>query len=406
MHRLVKLLFALCTVFSILVFSSIIAIDFIVPDKISVVDYNPYSKYEIISFESNMEVTKIQNSENSDNKTEVKLLNIIPVKTTVINSTKRQYVVLGGENFGIKIYTDGVVVVGMDSVETEDGVKNPAKEAGFKIGDIIKSVNGISVQSNSHFAKLLQNSKGKELKIKIERQGKEQNIKFRTLEEKETNKYRAGLWVRDSTAGLGTISFYNPENNSFAGLGHGVYDIDTGKILPLGKGEVCSVTISNIYKSKKGNVGELCGVLDNKVSGSLCINCEMGLYGFMTCPQKEKIPVAVKSEVKTGNAQIACSVNNKVEYYNIEITKVLSKTSSINKDMIIKVTDDRLIDITGGIVQGMSGSPIIQNGMLVGAVTHVFVNNPKQGYAILAEKMLENSTCQEMQKQEQLNKAS
>lgn len=411
MHRLVKVLSVFCTVFSILVFISIFAFDFLIPDKISVIDTNPYSEYkflgfEILNFNSNQKVTKIQNNENSDNETQVKLLNIIPVKTTVINNAKRQYVVLGGENFGIKIYTNGVVIVGMDCVETENGTKNPAKEAGFKVGDIIKTVDGVFVQSNSHFAKILQSSNGEELTIKIERQGKEQNISFRTLKEKDTNKYRAGLWVRDSTAGLGTISFYNPENGSFAGLGHGVYDIDTGKILPLGKGEVCSVTINDIYESKKGNIGELCGILDSKVKGTLCINCEMGVYGFVTCPQKEKIPVAIKSEVKTGKAQISCSVNNKVEYYDIEITKVYSKSPSVNKDMIIKITDEKLIDITGGIVQGMSGSPIIQNGMLVGAVTHVFVNNPKQGYAILAEKMLETSTCQEMQKYEQLNKAS
>ncbi len=411
MHRLVKVLSVFCTVFSILVFISIFAFDFLIPDKISVIDTNPYSEYkflgfEILNFNSNQKVTKIQNNENSDNETQVKLLNIIPVKTTVINNAKRQYVVLGGENFGIKIYTNGVVIVGMDCVETENGTKNPAKEAGFKVGDIIKTVDGVFVQSNSHFAKIMQSSNGEELTIKIERQGKEQNISFRTLKEKDTNKYRAGLWVRDSTAGLGTISFYNPENGSFAGLGHGVYDIDTGKILPLGKGEVCSVTINDIYESKKGNIGELCGILDSKVKGTLCINCEMGVYGFVTCPQKEKIPVAIKSEVKTGKAQIACSVNNKVDYYDIEITKVYSKSPSVNKDMVIKITDEKLIDITGGIVQGMSGSPIIQNGMLVGAVTHVFVNNPKQGYAILAEKMLETSTCQEMQKYEQLNKAS
>lgn len=400
-----------CATFSAIVFISIFAIDFLIPDKINIVDSNPYSEYdifgfEILNFDSNHIVTKIQNNEFSDNETQVKLLNIIPVKKTVINNTKRQYVVLGGENFGIKIYTDGVVIVGMDCVETENGTKNPAKEAGFKVGDIIKTVDDVYIQSNSHFAKILQASNGKQLNIKIERQGREQNIRFMTLKEKNTNKYRAGLWVRDSTAGLGTISFYNPENGSFAGLGHGVYDIDTGKILPLGKGEVCSVTISDIYESKKGNVGELCGVLDSKTTGNLCINCEMGVYGFVTCPQKEKIPVAIKSEVKQGKAQIACSVNNKVEYYDIEITKVFSKSPSVNKDMIIKITDEKLIDITGGIVQGMSGSPIIQNGMLVGAVTHVFVNNPKQGYAILAEKMLETSNCQEMQKQKQINKAS
>ncbi len=411
MHRLIKIFCVICSLISILIFTLILTVYFRIPDKITVVDDNPYIEndflgLEIISFDSKKEVTKIQNNENLFNETQVKLLNIIPVKKTVINNTKRQYVVVGGECFGIKIYTDGVVVVDMDNVQTEDGIKNPAKEAGIKIGDIIKTVDGVSVKSNAHLANLLQKSKGNEIEIAVERQGKEQKIKFRTFKEKSTEKYRAGIWVRDSTAGLGTISFYNPINNSFAGLGHGVYDIDTGEILPLGKGEVCSVTINDIYKSKKGNVGELCGILDSRVNGTMCINSEIGVYGFLSIPNKESMPVAIKSEIKTGKAQIACSVNNMVEYYDIEITKIYSKSSSVNKDMVIRITDEKLIDITGGIVQGMSGSPIIQNGMIVGALTHVFVNNPKQGYAILAEKMVEASTCQEMEKQEQIQNAS
>lgn len=411
LHRLIKILTLFCTMLSVFLFSCIIAVNIFVPENINVVDKNPYTEIEIfgiklLSFDSNKQVTKIQNKDSFNNKSQVKLLNIIPVKTTIINNTKRRYVITGGECFGIKIYTDGVILVSMDDVETVEGVKSPAKEAGLKTGDIIKKIDGVYINSNSHLSKILQSSDGKEMTITIERQGIEQIIKFKTFKEKSTGKYRAGIWVRDSTAGLGTISFYNPENSSFAGLGHGVYDIDTGDILPLRIGEVCPVIINDIYKSNQGNIGEMCGVLDSKVIGSLYINCERGVYGFIMCPQKEKIPVATKFEVKTGKAQIACSLNNSVEYYDIEIKKIYSKSPSENKDMIIKITDDRLIDKTGGIVQGMSGSPIIQNGMFVGALTHVFVNNPRQGYAIIAEKMLETSTCQEMKKYEQIEKAS
>lgn len=401
----------MCSAFVFIIFTLIFVFNYLIPDKLTVIDKNPYSEYnllgyEILSFQSQKNVTAIQNEKSKEDKTQVNLLNIIPIKETVINNSKRQYVVLGGECFGIKLYTDGVVVVDIDEVETELGAKSPAKSAGIKIGDVIKKVDNVYVKSNSHFSKMLQESNGKELEFLILRDGKEQKIKFRTLKEKETNRYCAGLWVRDSTAGLGTISFYNRENNSFAGLGHAVYDIDTNKCLPLKNGEACSVTISGIYKSDKGNVGELCGVLGNTTLGSLCINCDVGVYGFINCPDKEKIPVAIKSEIKTGKAQIICSVDNATRYYDVEITRIFSKTNDVNKDMIIKIVDDELIEKTGGIVQGMSGSPIIQNGMLVGALTHVFVNKPKQGYAILAEKMLETSTCQEMQKHEQLNKAS
>ena len=411
MYRLIRIFSVVLSVLSVMIFALIFIFNFFIPDKITVIDSNPYSDYnflgiELLNFQSQKNVNLIQNEKSKEDKIQVNLLNIIPIKETVISNSKRQYVVLGGECFGIKMYTDGVVVVDIDDVETEFGAKSPAKSSGIKIGDVIKKVDNIYIKSNSHFSKLLQESKGREMEFEIIRDGKKQKVKFNTLKEKDSNKYCAGLWVRDSTAGLGTISFYNPENNSFAGLGHAVYDIDTNKCLPLKNGEFCPVTINGIYKSDKGNVGELCGVLGNKVLGSLCINCDVGVYGFTTCPNKEQIPVAIKSEIKTGKAQIVCSVDNTTKYYDVEITRIFAKSNDVNKDMIIKVVDGDLIEKTGGIVQGMSGSPIIQNGMLVGAVTHVFVNNPKQGYAILAEKMLETSTCQEMQKHEQLNKAS
>lgn len=411
MYRLTRIFFVVCSILSAMIFGLIFIFNYLIPDKLTIIESNPFSNYnflgiELLNFQSQKNVNLIQSEKNKEDKIQVNLLNIIPIKETVINNSKRQYVMLGGECFGIKMYTDGVVVVDIDDVETESGSKSPAKSAGIKVGDIIKKVDNVYVKSNSHFSKILQESKGKELELEILRDGKEQKVKFKTLKEKDSKRYCAGMWVRDSTAGLGTVSFYNPENNSFAGLGHAVYDIDTNKCLPLKNGEICPVTISGIYKSNKGNVGELCGVLGNTVSGTLCINCDVGVYGFIPCPDKEKLPVAIKSEIKIGKAQIACSVDNTIRYYDVEITRIFAKSNDVNKDMIIKIVDEELIEKTGGIVQGMSGSPIIQNGMLVGALTHVFVNNPKQGYAILAEKMLETSTCQEMQKQEQLNKAS
>ncbi len=410
MRKTIKVFATICAVISFLIFVSIIYLELSIPDRINLIEGKSYDKtffgMEILNFDFPKSVNRTQNEDVLENEAEVMLLNIIPVKKTIITNSKRKYVVLGGELFGVKLYTDGIIVVDIDDVETDDGVKNPAKEAGIKIGDIIKTVDGVAVTSTAHLTKILQNSNGKQLRICIERNGKSLEITFKTMKESQTGKYCAGLWVRDSTAGLGTVSFYNPENNSFGGLGHAIYDVDTNDIMPLKSGEMCLATINGIYKSTKGNIGELSGIISRNSVGTIHLNHETGVYGFTEIPTNSYIPVATKQEVKTGKAQLLCTVNDKKEYYDIEIIRIFKNPKSVNKDMIIKITDDNLLEITGGIVQGMSGSPIVQNGMLVGAVTHVFVNNPKQGYAIMAERMLETSTCQEMQKQEQFNKAS
>ena len=318
-----------------------------------------------------------------------------PENVTALNNIKRQYVVPGGELFGIKLYTDGVIIVDFEEIETETGTVCPAKISGLKTGDIIKTVNDISVTSSSHFSKLLQKSKGEKIQMSVLRKNKIINISFQTVLEKDSNKYCAGLWVRDSTAGLGTVTFYNRKNNTFAGLGHPIYDIDTNEIMPIKSGVMAEVKLSSLSKSTFGKVGELCGVFTGKETGELFLNDETGIYGYSDINKTEEIPVAFKTEVEKGKANIICTLaDSKPQIYEIEIVKIYSNSSSVNKDMIIRITDKDLLNKTGGIVQGMSGSPIIQNGMLVGAVTHVFVNNPKQGYAIFAERMVDVSNNQ------------
>ena len=318
-----------------------------------------------------------------------------PENITALNNIKRQYVVLGGELFGIKLYTDGVIIVDFEEIETETGTACPARASGLKIGDIIKTVNSISVTSSSHFSMLLQKSNGKKIQMSILRNNKIISINFQTVIEKDTHKYRAGLWVRDSTAGLGTVTFYNKKNNTFAGLGHPIYDIDTNEIMPIKSGVMAEVKLSSLSKSTFGKVGELCGVFTGKETGELLLNDETGIYGYSDINKTDEIPVAFKTEIKKGKANIICTVSDsKPQVYEIEIVKIYSNSTSVNKDMIIKITDKNLLNKTGGIVQGMSGSPIIQNDLLVGAVTHVFVNNPKQGYAIFAEKMIDVSNNQ------------
>lgn len=393
------------SVIAAFVFSLVYIGEKIVPDKITVIEGCDYKAPQILGFDFYFAKSEVETSTtngkmngNSSNA-QISLLNIIPIKSSEITNTKRQYVTLGGGIFGIKLYTDGVIVVSADSVETENGTVNPATKAGMKVGDIITEVNGETVTSVNHLAQLFQQSNGTELSVSVLRSGEQKTVKFKTYLDKISGKYKAGIWVRDSTAGIGTVTFYN-DDCSFAGLGHGVYDVDTEDIMPIKSGEMSEAYISGFYKSSAGNVGELCGVFTGNSNGILCLNNEYGIYGYTdSCVAGKKLPVAVKQEVKEGEAQIYCTVDEgEPRYYDIKIIKVNTNSPSVNKDMVIEITDEELLEKTGGILQGMSGSPIIQNGMLIGAVTHVFVNNPKQGYGIFAERMVEICQSNEMKK--------
>lgn len=411
MRSLIKFLSVISAFVCTIIFVLIYVGDMLIPDRIMTVEETGYNApvflgFNVFKSETIREAGVVTGTARvSQENSEIKLLNIIPVKKTKITSTKRQYVVIGGEVFGIKLYTEGVVIVGTDTIETQNGKECPAEKAGLKIGDIVLKFNDTEIESTKHFTNLLQNSRGKAAKLSINRNGENIDLNFATVKEKTSEKYKAGLWVRDSTAGIGTVTFYNTSNNSFGGLGHAICDVDTGEVMPLKKGEMAEAYVNGLYKSQNGNVGELCGVLTGKNIGTLRINNETGVYGYTYFgAEGDQMPVAVKQEVHEGYAQVYCTVDkNPPQYYDAKIVKVYSNSSSINKDLIIEVTDDKLISKTGGILQGMSGTPIIQDGMLVGAITHVFVNNPKQGYGIFAERMLETSVSQEMQKCEQLN---
>lgn len=321
---------------------------------------------------------------------DVSLLGTIPVKSTSVIVNKRQYVVPSGEIFGVKIHADGVMVVGMDAVATENGSISPAKEAGVKIGDIIHAVNGKEVHSADALNKAFKNGSDT-AKLTILRNGKQNEITLNLVYSKENKEKKAGLWVRDSTAGVGTLTFYEPETGVFGGLGHAICDSDTGTIMPLRSGKAIETKVSGCYKGGPGITGELCGVFQKRTIGELYANLPNGVYGKLKkCNSKQDVlPVATKKEVKLGKAQIISTVDETgPHYYDVEITKIYPNSDENGKNMILEIKDDALIAKTGGIVQGMSGSPILQNGMLVGAVTHVFVNNARQGYGVFAENML------------------
>ncbi len=410
MRNFIKFLSVLGAVVCTLIFVLIYFAQTTIPEKVTIVEKTGYNMPKIFGFDLfnisskiNLDVLR-SNNEIIEQEAEIELLNIIPVKNIQITNSKRKYLVPGGEIFGIKLYTDGVIIVDTDVVETTTGTVNPAEKSGLMIGDIIKKIDGVQIESTKHLTKVLEKSQGNEMVVTVVRNNKEINLMFKTYKDSISGKYKAGLWVRDSTAGLGTVTFYNPENSSFAGLGHPIYDIDTDDIMPMKNGEMAEASIKGLYKSSNGAVGELCGVLSGRSKGTLCLNCDEGIYGFTICRKTETVPLAVRQEIVEGDAQIICTIDNSgPQYFDVKIIKIYSNSTAVNKDMIVKITDNELLNKTGGIVQGMSGTPIIQNGMLVGAITHVFVNEPTQGYAIFAERMYETSVGREMQKYEQLN---
>lgn len=329
----------------------------------------------------------------SNSRAELRLWGFIPIKTVNIQEINTPIVVPCGEPFGIKLLTDGVIVVEVSSFETENGFKSPAKECGILEGDIIKSIDGKSVNSNSDAEKIISSSCGNEILLDMVRDGQCFTLKLRPEKCISDGKYRAGLWVRDSSAGIGTMTFYDNETHLFAGLGHPVCDIDTGEIFPLSSGEVVKVSINGIKKGRSGVPGELMGGFISALSvGSLELNTSSGLYGTIEnfWSMHQAIPLGMRQEIETGKAYIYTTISgSSPKQYEIVIEKIDLADSEESRNMIIRVTDEELLKETGGIVQGMSGSPIIQNGKLVGAVTHVFVNNPTKGYAIFADTMYE-----------------
>ena len=325
---------------------------------------------------------------------QIKLWGVVPVKDSTVKVVNRRYVTLGGTPFGLRIFTSGVLVTGVGSVPTKSGAAYPAKKAGIKQGDIIIRINGATVTSNQEITQLVEGCGGKKLTVELIRDGKNKTVSLLPAAQSADGRYKIGLWVRDSTAGVGTITFVDSDTGVFAGLGHAICDADTGDVMPMRTGDILGATIRGCVKGTSGTPGELCGVFSTGVLGELYINGSKGVYGVLNkLPEKSaKIPVALSDEVVTGKAQVISTVNGtEPKYYDIEITKI-HRVNDEEKNMVIKVTDEELLEKTGGIVQGMSGSPIVQNGMLVGAVTHVFVNDPQQGYAIFADTMLDTAT--------------
>jgi stage IV sporulation protein B len=335
--------------------------------------------------------TEASSSSNKSYKAQLMLYRVIPIKTVQVDVVKETLLVPCGTPFGIKMLTNGVVIVGLADIKTASGTANPAAVAGLKVGDIITAINGKEVNTNAEIIETVTNSEGKELAFSFNRNNTNCSTKLIPVKSETDSSYKAGVWLRDSTAGIGTLTFYNPATKSFGGLGHGVCDADTNELMPLLNGDIVPVTISGITKGEKGNPGELRGYFTTDTAmGTLDANVPAGVYGTLnSIPKGSSLEVAMKQEVKTGAVKILTTIDGgRPQYYDAEIEKVDYRDSVQSKNMVVRITDEKLINATGGIVQGMSGSPIIQNNKIIGAVTHVFVNDPTRGYGIFAENML------------------
>lgn len=375
---------------SLIILSLIVYGYIVIPDEICTAADEPceISGIYTISFDK-YDYTEANNDVENVNS-EVKLFNKIPVKTTNTRISKRDYVVPSGEIFGIRIFSKGVLIVSCDSVVSEGKELNPSKKAGIKSGDLIITIDKKSVTSAKEISEIISTGNGQTAEIVYVRGGKEYTTYFTPVLCDNDGKYKAGWWIKDSAAGIGTMTFYDKESGIYGGLGHGICDTDTSMLLPLYYGDIVNAEISGCFKGKSGKAGELCGSFSSGKTGTIFKNSDVGVYGVLDSMNKfkEEIPVAFPSEIRTGKATILCTVNKEgVKEFEIEIEKIDVRDDS-SKNLVIKVTDEKLISETGGIVQGMSGSPIIQNGMLVGAVTHVLINDPGKGYGIFAQNMI------------------
>ena len=322
---------------------------------------------------------------------ELNLFNLFPVKDVTVNVIPKTTVIPLGRAIGMKMYTKGVLVVGMSEIEGQ----KPYENSGIETGDKIVEINNQKINNTDELIACVNSSNGEKIEITYVSDNEEEVTSILPVKTGE-NEYKLGLWVRDAAAGVGTLTFYEPSTGEFGALGHGINDVDTYELIDIANGELVTTNIVDIVKGEDGTPGEIRGIIDGESTiGSIYKNTSYGVYGKVIDTSRlnlytsNELEVANRNEIKTGKAQIMCELENgKIEKYEIEIQKIFLENNQDNKSMLIKVTDEDLIEKTGGIIQGMSGAPIIQNGKFIGAITHVLVNDSKTGYAVFADLMI------------------
>jgi len=326
------------------------------------------------------------------------LLGILPLKKVEVSVEPERILIPGGQAVGVALQTQGVLVVGTSDLGGEGGA-SPARLAGIQPGDVLVQLGGQQIESATHLSQLVAQGGGKPLQLQMLRDNHPMEVSLIPKRDQASGSYRLGIWVRDSTAGVGTLSFYDPATSAYGALGHAITDTDTGQPLSVRRGQVMHADVVDVQKGKKGTPGELKGsfLRENNTLGNILKNTGYGIYGKMDKPPENKLypkglPIGLMGTVQIGPATILSSVDGDgAKEYQVEIVQANRQTAPAPKSMVIKVTDPELLAKTGGIVQGMSGSPIIQNGHIIGAVTHVYVNDPTQGYGLYIEWMLKQT---------------
>lgn len=326
-----------------------------------------------------------------------KLFGFIPIKTIDANIVETKEVYLGGIPVGLSIDVDGLIVLGNNNISTESGYVNPFENSKLKVGDIILTINNTKVTNLEELQKILENSgyNGEELTLEVLRKGEILMLGLTPALDEESGKYKIGLWVRNDAAGVGTLTFVDCDTLKFGALGHPITDYETGAIVPAKSGKIFPCSVVGLSKGEKGTPGEIKGIFmqGRNQKGIIEKNCQFGVFGTLTDKSKlvdanKTADVASRLTVKPGKAKIVSNVSGVSEEYEIEIIKANYQPSQSDKSFVFRVVDKRLLNLTGGVIQGMSGSPIMQNGKLIGAVTHVFVSDPTKGYGVYIDWMI------------------
>ena len=365
-----------------------------IPDEIFVyadeeTDWETFFQEPLISYDETVEV-----SQNGSYQIRCKWLGVLPLKTIKVHTVEKQEVLVSGSPVGIYMETKGVLVIDSGEITDREGIRRTPAEHIIQSGDYICEIDGKVLTGKRQLMQLERENQGEPMELQVIRH--QETIKLEmTPVETEDGSYKLGIWVRDNIQGIGTLTYVEP-NGTFGALGHGISDADTGERLEISDGDLYRADILSIRKGTAGTPGELRGVInyreENRI-GTICGNSQYGIRGQME-PGKytesmKKIPTGLKQEIQTGKAEIRCDIGDGIREYQCEILEIDSNARDTNKCFVLRITDDDLLSRTGGIVQGMSGSPVLQNGKLIGAITHVFVNDPTKGYGIFIENMME-----------------
>lgn len=365
-----------------------------IPDEIFVyadeeTDWETFFQEPLISYDETVEV-----SQNGSYQIRCKWLGVLPLKTIKVHTVEKQEVLVSGSPVGIYMETKGVLVIDSGEITDREGIRRTPAEHIIQSGDYICEIDGKVLTGKRQLMQLVRENQGEPMELQVIRH--QETIKLEmTPVETEDGSYKLGIWVMDNIQGIGTLTYVEP-NGTFGALGHGISDADTGERLEISDGDLYRADILSIRKGTAGTPGELRGVInyreENRI-GTICGNSQYGIRGQME-PGKytesmKKIPTGLKQEIQTGKAEIRCDIGDGIREYQCEILEIDSNARDTNKCFVLRITDDDLLSRTGGIVQGMSGSPVLQNGKLIGAITHVFVNDPTKGYGIFIENMME-----------------